>query len=127
MHRDTHDAGREERRAQLERRRAAVAHELRPVVIELANLDRKLTEIEQSARWPNANTRCAHAESGHRLGPLDICTYAPRNRAMSPAPELGPLQGAGIGSGQKEATRHSQGLPYPFLRRRSLKSGAAGS
>jgi hypothetical protein len=49
-HTDAHDAGREERRAQLERRRAAVAHQLRQLAIELADLDRQLDEIEQTER-----------------------------------------------------------------------------
>jgi hypothetical protein len=50
MHTDAPDAGREERRAQLERQRAAVAHQLRRLAIELADLDRQLDEIEQSER-----------------------------------------------------------------------------
>ena len=50
MQTDAHDVGREERRAQLERRRAAVAHQLRRLAIELADLDRQLDEIEQSER-----------------------------------------------------------------------------
>ena len=50
MHTDAHDAGREERRAQLERRRAAVAHQLRRLATELADIDRQLDEIEQSQR-----------------------------------------------------------------------------
>ena len=47
MQTDTHHLGREERRAQLERRRAAVVHQLRRLAIELADLDRQLDEIEQ--------------------------------------------------------------------------------
>jgi len=47
MQTDTHNVGREERRAQLEPRRAAVAHQLRRLAIELAHLDRQLDEIEQ--------------------------------------------------------------------------------
>jgi hypothetical protein len=39
---------REERRALLERRRAAVAHQLRRLAIELTDLDRQLDDIEQS-------------------------------------------------------------------------------
>jgi hypothetical protein len=51
MDTDAHNAGREEqRRAQLERRRAAVAHQLRVLTIELADLDRQLDELEQSDR-----------------------------------------------------------------------------
>ncbi len=42
--------GRDERRALLEQRRAAVAHQLRRLAIELADLDRQLDEIEQSER-----------------------------------------------------------------------------
>ncbi len=49
MHTDAHDADREERRS-LERRRAAAAHQLRRLAIELADLDRLLDEIEQSKR-----------------------------------------------------------------------------
>jgi hypothetical protein len=50
MHTDAHDAGREERRAQLEQRRAAVVRQLRRLAIELTDLDRQLDEIEQSER-----------------------------------------------------------------------------
>jgi hypothetical protein len=50
MHTDAHDADREERRAQLERRRAVVAQQLRRLAIELADLDRQLDEIEPSER-----------------------------------------------------------------------------
>jgi len=51
MHTDAHNVGREEeRRAQLERRRVAVAQQLRRLAIELADLDRQLDEIEQSKR-----------------------------------------------------------------------------
>ena len=39
---------REERRALLEQRRAAVAHQLQRLAIELADLDRRLDDIEQS-------------------------------------------------------------------------------
>ena len=42
--------GREERRALLERRRAAVAGQLRRLAIELTDIDRQLDEIEQSER-----------------------------------------------------------------------------
>ena len=54
---DAHDIGREERRALLERRRAAVAHQLRRLAIELTDIDRQLDEIEQSeaeARHPRS-------------------------------------------------------------------------
>ncbi len=51
MHTDAHNVGRgEEYRAQLEERRAAVAHQLRRLTIQLADLDRQLDEIEQSQR-----------------------------------------------------------------------------
>ena len=50
MQTEAHKMGREERRAQLERRRAAVAQQLRRLTIELADLDRQLDEIEQSER-----------------------------------------------------------------------------
>lgn len=46
MQTETHDTGREERRAMLEQRRAVVARELRRLVIELTDLDRQLDEIE---------------------------------------------------------------------------------
>jgi hypothetical protein len=39
---------REERRAQLEQRRSAVAHQLRRLAIELTDLDRQLDDIELS-------------------------------------------------------------------------------
>jgi hypothetical protein len=45
---NAHNMGREERRAQLEQRRAAVAHQLRRLAIELADLDRQLDDIEQA-------------------------------------------------------------------------------
>jgi len=50
MHTNAPGAGREERRAQLERRRADVAQQMRRLAIELADLDRELDEIEQSER-----------------------------------------------------------------------------
>jgi hypothetical protein len=50
MQKDAHNMGREERRALLEQRRAAVAHQLRRLAIELTDLDRQLDEIEQSER-----------------------------------------------------------------------------
>ena len=45
---DAHNMGREERRALLEKRRAAVARQLRRLTIELTDLDRQLDEIEES-------------------------------------------------------------------------------
>ena len=48
MQTDAHDIDREERRALLERRRAAIAHQLRRLAIELTDLDRQLDDIEQS-------------------------------------------------------------------------------
>ena len=50
MQTDAHNMGREERRALLEQRRAAVARPLRRLAIELTDLDRQLDEIEQSER-----------------------------------------------------------------------------
>ena len=50
MQTDGHKPGREERRALLEQRRAAVARQLRRLAIELTDLDRQLDEIEQSER-----------------------------------------------------------------------------
>ena len=48
MQRDAHNMSREERRALLEQRRAAVAHQLRRLAIELTDRDRQLDDIEQS-------------------------------------------------------------------------------
>jgi hypothetical protein len=50
MQTDPHNKGRDERRAQLEQRRAAVARQLRRLTIELTDIDRQLDEIEQSER-----------------------------------------------------------------------------
>jgi hypothetical protein len=50
MRTDAHDEGRDERRALLEQRRAAVVRQLRRLTIELADIDRELDEIEQSER-----------------------------------------------------------------------------
>ncbi len=47
---DAHNKGREERRALLEQRRAAVVRQLRRLTIELTDIDRQLDEIEQSER-----------------------------------------------------------------------------
>ena len=47
---DAHNMGREERRALLEQRRAAVARQLRLLTVELTDIDRQLDEIEQSER-----------------------------------------------------------------------------
>jgi hypothetical protein len=56
MQTDGHDIGREEYRAQLERRRSAVAHQLRLLAIELTDLDRQLDDIE---RWEACGTPSA--------------------------------------------------------------------
>jgi hypothetical protein len=48
MQTDSHNMGRDERRAQLEQRRSAVAHQLRLLAIELTDLDRQLDDIAQS-------------------------------------------------------------------------------
>ena len=50
MRTDAHNIGRDERRALLEQRRAAVVRQLRRLSIELTDLDRQLDEIEQSER-----------------------------------------------------------------------------
>ena len=50
MQTDAHHMGREERRAPLEQRRAAVVRQLRRLAIELTDIDRQLDEIEQSER-----------------------------------------------------------------------------
>jgi hypothetical protein len=47
---DAHHMGREERRALLEQRRAAVVRQLRRLTMELTDIDRQLDEIEQSER-----------------------------------------------------------------------------
>ena len=47
---NAHKEGRDERRALLEQRRAAVVRQLRRLAIELTDLDRQLDEIEQSER-----------------------------------------------------------------------------
>ena len=54
MQTDAHDVNRQERRALLEQRRAAVARQLLCLAIELTDLDRQLDEIEQSERLPIA-------------------------------------------------------------------------
>ena len=52
MHSDAHNAGREEEHlAQLDRRRAAVAHQLRRLAIELAALDRQLDDCSEFASY----------------------------------------------------------------------------
>jgi hypothetical protein len=48
MQTDAHKVGREERRALLEQRRAAVLRQLRRLAIELTDIDRQLDDIEQS-------------------------------------------------------------------------------
>jgi hypothetical protein len=48
MRTDAHNMNREDRRAHLEQRRSAVAHQLRRLAIELTDLDRQLDDIEQS-------------------------------------------------------------------------------
>ena len=48
MQTDAHNLGREEGRARLEQRRAAVTHQLRRLAAELADLDRQLDEIDQA-------------------------------------------------------------------------------
>jgi hypothetical protein len=51
---------REERRALLEQRRAAVAHQLRRLAIELTDLDRQLDDIEQSEGRDTPSARQGH-------------------------------------------------------------------
>ena len=48
MQTNAHNTGREEHRALLVQRRAAVAHQLRRLAIELTDIDRQLDDIEQS-------------------------------------------------------------------------------
>ena len=50
MQTDAHNMGREERRALLEQRRAAVARQMRRLAIELTDLDRQLDQTEHSER-----------------------------------------------------------------------------
>jgi hypothetical protein len=50
MQTDAHNMGREERRALLEQRRAAVVRQLRRLALELTDLDRQLDEIEHTQR-----------------------------------------------------------------------------
>ena len=49
MQTQTHNMGPEERRALLEQRRAAVAHQLRRLAIELTDLDRQLDDISNQS------------------------------------------------------------------------------
>jgi hypothetical protein len=62
MQTDAHNIGREERRAQLEQRRSAVAHQLRLLAIELTNLDRQLDEMEQSEGCGTPSAMQGHAD-----------------------------------------------------------------
>ncbi len=48
MQTHAHDMSRDERRVLLAQRRAAVAHQLRRLAIELTDLDRQLDDIERS-------------------------------------------------------------------------------
>jgi hypothetical protein len=48
MQTNAHGIDREKRRVLLEQRRAAVAHQLRRLAIELTDIDRQLDDIEQS-------------------------------------------------------------------------------
>ena len=68
MQRDAHNMGREERRAMLEQRRSAVAHQLRRLAIELTDLDRQLDEIDQSEgrRTPSALQATQMTNEPHR-------------------------------------------------------------
>ena len=83
MHTDPQDAGREERRARLERRRAAVTHQLRRLAIELADLDRQLDEIEQSVSADRRDYyQREHARSWHRLAHF-VCPSKPSDFAIA--------------------------------------------
>ena len=77
MQTDAHNMGREERRALLEQRRAAVARQLRRLAIELADLDRQLDEIEQSERCLKCDYR---GDLSHGLGPLHVSLEAECSR-----------------------------------------------
>jgi hypothetical protein len=61
MQTDAHNMGREERRAQLQQRRSAVAHQLRLLAIELTDLDRQLDDIEQSEGCGTPSALQGHA------------------------------------------------------------------
>ena len=50
MQTDAHNKDREERRALLEQRRAAVVGQLRRLAIELTDIDRQLDDIDQFER-----------------------------------------------------------------------------
>ena len=74
MSADVHNGAREERRAQLERRRAAVAHQLRRLTIELADLDRQLDESSSRSVDRRVNTGwrprvSRHIDSAHFICP----------------------------------------------------------
>ena len=60
MQADAHGIGREERRARLEQRRSAVAHQLRCLAMELTDLDRQLDDIEQSEGRDTPSARQGH-------------------------------------------------------------------
>jgi hypothetical protein len=60
MQTDAHNIGREERRARLEQRRSAVAHQLRLLAIELTDLDRQLDDIEQSEACGTPSAKQGH-------------------------------------------------------------------
>ena len=49
MQTDAHNMDREERRALVERRRSAVAHQLRRLAIELTDVDRQLDDISNQS------------------------------------------------------------------------------
>ena len=83
MHTDPQDAGREERRARLERRRAAVAHQLRRLAIELADLDRQLDEIEQSVS-ADRRTTTSVSTLGHGIASAHfMCPSKPSDFAIA--------------------------------------------
>ena len=76
---DAHNMDREQRRALLEQRRSAVAHQLRRLAIELTDIDRQLDEIEQSeaeARHPRPRaTRLTNDRTGHGMSVSErVCT-----------------------------------------------------
>ena len=60
MQTDAHSMNREERRALLEQRRSAVAHQLRRLAIEITDLDRQLDDIEQSEDRGTPSTHQVH-------------------------------------------------------------------
>ena len=111
MQTEAHKMGRDERRALLEQRRAAVARQLRRLAIELTDLDRQLDDIEQF----RALTKCDPgfcALAGTQLSD-SAATGKDRRPTVGKPRQLKLLGGQLVAVDENQTTRVERHRPSP--------------